>query len=327
MNKCNRCKKEKDSKLFCENNKEYKICIDCRIVNRIQSKNWREKNKETISLYNKIYNDKKVDKNEVTYVYAKKIDSDDEWLKFETQLDAAKKLGIYASNVNKVINGSLKTTGGYIFKQEKEIYNAKEVNWEEIKKEHNIENKCKGKPSKHRILHETIDGIVGKKCCKCKAWNPLTEYNFSKSHWDNLRNDCKKCLIEWRKENRQILNEKYIAYEKNRKLTDAEFKLVKTLRSRLGNAIKRQKSNKNNGTIQLLGCSISYLKEFLEGKFKEGMNWENHGEWHIDHIRPCVLFNLLDEEEQKKCFHYTNLQPLWAIENLSKGCKYIDENI
>jgi hypothetical protein len=65
----------------------------------------------------------------------------------------------------------------------------------------------------------------------------------------------------------------------------------------------------------------------LEGKFKERMSWENHGDWHIDHIKPCASFNLLDEEEKKKCFHYTNLQLLWASENLSKGYKYIDENI
>ena len=57
------------------------------------------------------------------------------------------------------------------------------------------------------------------------------------------------------------------------------------------------------------------------------MTWENHGEWHIDHIKPCASFNLLNEDEQKKCFHYTNLQPLWASENLSKGCKYVDENL
>jgi hypothetical protein len=71
----------------------------------------------------------------------------------------------------------------------------------------------------------------------------------------------------------------------------------------------------------------AFLKGYLAGKFKDGMTWENHGEWHIDHIKPCASFNLLDEGEQKKCFHYTNLQPLWASENLSKGCKFIDDNI
>lgn len=73
--------------------------------------------------------------------------------------------------------------------------------------------------------------------------------------------------------------------------------------------------------MELTGCELNVLKEFLESKFKQGMSWENHGEWHIDHIKPCCKFDLEDEEEQKKCFHYTNLQPLWAKENLSKGGK------
>jgi hypothetical protein len=324
MKKCNRCRKEKDIELFCESNKEYKICLECRTLNRIHSKNWREKNKEVVSLYNKVYKDKKADNTEVVYIYAKKANSGDDWVKFNSQLEAATKLNVYATNVNKVINGNLKTTGGYIFKQEKEIYKAKEPTWDEVKQENNIENKCKGQPSKHRILHETTEGIIGKKCCTCKFWKSLTEYNYCKTHWDNLRSDCKKCLVEWRKENREKINKNYLEYEKKRKLIDPEFKLLATLRSRLSNAVKQQNSTKNNTTIELLGCTVSFLKEFLETKFKEGMKWENHGEWHIDHIKPCASFNLLDEEEQKICFHYTNLQPLWALENLSKGCKYID---
>lgn len=323
MENCKKCKKDKSIDLFCENNKQFKTCIDCRNTSR----NWREKNKEVVSLYNKSYNEKKADNTEINYVYAKKADSEDEWTKFESQLDAAKKLGVYAANISKVINGGLKTTGGYIFKQETEIYKANEVSWEEIKKENNIENKCKGQPSINRTLHETIEGVIGKKCCKCKKWQPLTEYNNSSLHWDKLRVDCKNCLVEWRKDNRKILTEKQLIYEKNRLLTDIEFKLIKTLRSRLNNALKKQNSTKQNETVELLGCSISFLKGFLEAKFKEGMTWENHGEWHIDHIKPCASFNLLDEEEQKKCFHYTNLQPLWAAENLSKGSKYSEDNI
>lgn len=323
MNKCNKCKKDKAIELYCENEKQYKTCIDC----RNQSRNWREKNKETVSLYNKLYNDKKADNTETIYIYARKANSEEDWIKFSSQSEAATKLGLYTANVCKVLNGSLKTTGGYVFKQEKDIYKAQETTWEEVKEENNIENKCKGKPSNHRILHETIEGIIGKKCCKCKNWQPLTEYNYSKSHWDNLRVDCKECLVKWRKDNREKINKNILEYEKKRKITDPEFKLLKTLRSRLGNAINRQNSIKSDSTIELLGCSVSFLKGYLAYKFKEGMIWENHGEWHIDHIKPCASFNLLDEEEQKKCFHYTNLQPLWASENLSKGCKYIDENI
>jgi len=320
MNKCNKCKKEKDIELFLKNNKELKTCIDC----RNKSSSWKENNKEVVSLYNKIRIDKKYDNTEVLYIYAKINNSEEEWIKFNSQLEAAKKLNLYAANINRVINGSLKTTGGYIFKKEKEIYKAKESTWEEIKKQNNIVNKCKGQPSNHRTLHETIEGVTGKNCCTCKSWQPLIEYNHSKTHWDNLRNDCKKCLTEWRKVNRKILNKKHNEYEKNRKLTDVEFKLIKTLRSRLLCAINRQNSSKNNTTIELLGCSVSFLKVYLSEKFKKGMTWENHGEWHIDHIKPCSLFNLLNEDEQKKCFHYTNLQPLWASENLSKGCKYVE---
>ena len=61
---------------------------------------------------------------------------------------------------------------------------------------------------------------------------------------------------------------------------------------------------------------------YLDAKFTDGMSWENHGEWHIDHILPCASFNLLIEDEQRKCFHYTNLQPLWAKDNLSKAANY-----
>jgi hypothetical protein len=322
MIKCNKCNKEKDGQQFTSNNKQLKTCFDC----REQTRKWRESNKETVSLYNKTYNENKLEKTEQTFVYAKKIISNEEWIKFNSQLEASKQLGLYAANVNKVLNGSLKTTGGYIFKTESEEYHIEKKDWKDVKEENNIIDKCKGQPSNHRTLHETIGGIIGKKCCGCKIWKSLDNYNYSKSHWDKLRVDCKECLIKWRKNNRTKLNEKQILYEKNRKLTDPEFKLLKTLRSRLGTAINRQNSSKNNTTIKLVGCSVSFLKGFLEAKFKEGMTWENHGEWHIDHIKPCASFNLLNEEEQKKCFHYTNLQPLWATENLSKGCKF-DENI
>lgn len=90
-------------------------------------------------------------------------------------------------------------------------------------------------------------------------------------------------------------------------------------------ALKRVTTSKSIGTELLIGCSINQLREHLESLFKPGMTWANHGKrgWHIDHKLPCNSFDLRDVNEQKKCFHYTNLQPLWWNENLSKGDKLI----
>ena len=79
---------------------------------------------------------------------------------------------------------------------------------------------------------------------------------------------------------------------------------------------------------QLIGCSAIELKEHIEKRFKDGMNWDAYlrSLIHIDHIRPCASFDLSDPEQQKACFHYTNLQPLWAKDNLKKGAKIIYEH-
>ena len=79
---------------------------------------------------------------------------------------------------------------------------------------------------------------------------------------------------------------------------------------------------KSKRTTELLGCSFEEVWNHLESKFQPGMTKENHGLWHVDHIRPCASFDLTDPEQQKICFHYTNLEPMWAIDNLKKGAKY-----
>ena len=93
------------------------------------------------------------------------------------------------------------------------------------------------------------------------------------------------------------------------------------LRIRLNKALRN--NQKYGNTIKLIGCSIEQLKQHLESKFKLDMSWNNYGiyGWHIDHIKPCASFDLSKPSEQRKCFHYTNLQPLWAIDNLKKGMK------
>ena len=81
------------------------------------------------------------------------------------------------------------------------------------------------------------------------------------------------------------------------------------------------KGKNKKSSFDFIGCSIDELKEHLSSQFTEGMSWENYGEWHIDHIKPCASFDLSILEEQQKCFHYSNLKPLWALDNLKKGAK------
>ena len=93
----------------------------------------------------------------------------------------------------------MQTTGGYEFKIiEKEFEKIEVKTWEEIKEENNFQHKQKGQPAPHRIKHEERENIMGKCCCTCKEWKPLTDYFNFKNHWDNLRNDCKTCLYKYR---------------------------------------------------------------------------------------------------------------------------------
>lgn len=111
-------------------------------------------------------------------------------------------------------------------------------------------------------------------------------------------------------------------YEKDKLLNDPVFKLTKNIRRRILLALEGK--DKAESTLILLGCTIPELKEYLSNQFTVGMSWKNHSfyGWHIDHIRPCASFDLSDPSQQKKCFHYTNLQPLWAKDNLKKSASY-----
>ena len=125
----------------------------------------------------------------------------------------------------------------------------------------------------------------------------------------------KESSKKWRANNK----DRRAAYMREKRRTCLFTKISGTLRSRLNEALRAAMARKTSSTTILLGCSIPELKAHLESQFREGMTWENHGKWHIDHIIPCSSFNLVDPAEQLKCFNYTNLQPLWAHENLRKS--------
>lgn len=102
--------------------------------------------------------------------------------------------------------------------------------------------------------------------------------------------------------------------------TDPAFKLKEQCRKRVYDAL-RGRGRKSARTVELIGCDWDSLKAHLESQFQEGMSWDNYGKsgWEVDHRRPCASFDLTDPEQQRECFNYTNLQPLWSKQNSSKG--------
>jgi hypothetical protein len=111
------------------------------------------------------------------------------------------------------------------------------------------------------------------------------------------------------------------AREKERYHTDPQFKIANNLRCLTYSALNGK--NKSASTITLLGCTVPRFLEHLEQQFQPGMTWENKGTWHLDHMMPVASFDLTDPEQQRRCFHYTNFQPLWGPENCSKCDKII----
>lgn len=128
-------------------------------------------------------------------------------------------------------------------------------------------------------------------------------------------------LARKRRYNREHLGD-FLLWCRKRRATNLDFKLKGILRCRLRLALNGQ--TKSARTMEMIGCSTEELRKHLEAKWSVGMSWDNYGGktgWQIDHILPCASFNMSKSEDQRRCFHFTNLQPLWAGENRAKGTK------
>lgn len=157
-----------------------------------------------------------------------------------------------------------------------------------------------------------------------KKWGKNNIHKIRKSRLKSYykhKEKMNKYAREYKQKNKDKLRIKAREYSKNKYVIDINYRLRVILRGRLWKAISRE--SKKSSALDLLGCSIDELKMYLEQKFIDGMNWENYGQWHIDHIKPCCRFDLTDFEQQKECFHYSNLQPLWAKDNITKNGKFI----
>lgn len=201
--------------------------------------------------------------------------------------------------------------------------------------------------------------IKTKVCKKCEESKVLDDFYNSKTSKDGKKTSCKDCcnfahqkwkesnpeyfaewradnkdasaaaIKEWKEEHKERVkanNKKWAAENKTRTANkrkirykeDLNYRLTRILRARLGMAVIN--NYKAGSAVKDLGCSIAELKVHLESKFRIGMSWDNYGtKWHIDHIVPLASFDLANREQLLKACHYTNLQPLWAEDNLVKG--------
>jgi hypothetical protein len=188
-----------------------------------------------------------------------------------------------------------------------------------------------------------------KRCKDCdKTYRVMSreKYNLTRQKWRdtnredireyhrNYRGKHKESLLMKKRENREKRGKDEWNYKNREKInarrtilrqTNPNYKLRDILRNRVRAVLKENNIEKNLKSNELLGCSVDEARKYIESLWLEGMSWDNHGfgdnKWHIDHIIPCASFDLTNEEQQKKCFHYTNLQPLWQPDNLTKGNK------
>lgn len=199
---------------------------------------------------------------------------------------------------------------------------------------------CLKKPkSFENIFRDQLKEQNKKKCPNCKKIKDKTEFYNNKSRHDNINSYCKLCENilnkernlknikkiriyhkKWYQENKiRILKQQKI-YEKEKYKKDIRYKLKKNLRGRIFQSIKG--NDKSLNTMFLIGCEIDYFMFHIQNQFTNDMSWDNYGDWHIDHIKPCASFDLSKPVEQRKCFHFKNLQPLWAEDNNKKRAKY-----
>jgi hypothetical protein len=173
-------------------------------------------------------------------------------------------------------------------------------------------------------------------CGKCNLKKLASEFKPFKKAKSGYFSTCKSCWKprEWNKEKQKASEQKYVSSNpekikaKNARQSKFPQRVMKQrISARIKCALESASTYKSNKTVHYIGCDMKYLRKWLEYQFTEGMNWDNRSEWHIDHVRPCAVYDLLDLEEQQKCFNWKNMRPCWKTENMEKGDKIQPELI
>lgn len=313
--KCSKCKEEKpESVEYFVRSKKGKnglaaSCKDCvrkyREQNkeriRTTAKKYREENKEKINAHSKEY--RKLNK-EKRIEYDKRPEVQERKKRYRSTPEyLARKRLSYERNKHKHV-------------ERKKEYNSRPEVLERRRK----------KAKEFRDSNPEIIKARSKENHKKHLLKMEKDPEYAKAKRRKTRDNARR----WRENNR----EKYLESARrhyNKKIKDYPYQCLKrNMRSNTNRILKGQGRAKSKKTEEYLGCTVEELICHLESKFQDGMNWENYGNpngdhtegWHVDHIRPCASFDLSDPIEQRECFHYTNLQPLWGKDNLSKGDKW-----
>ena len=153
----------------------------------------------------------------------------------------------------------------------------------------------------------------------CNSCRRIESKEYRERNYEKRKETCKKYV----ENNKHKVNEYSKKWKRNTRKINPIYRIISNVRERTKDYLNYKTYNQNSHISDVIGCSPKFLIEYLEQKFKDGMSWDNYGfyGWHIDHKIP--LSSAKTEEEVYKLCHYTNLQPLWAEDNLKKGSKII----
>jgi hypothetical protein len=226
---------------------------------------------------------------------------------------------------------------GKIAKKSKEFYNSNKdviairskAYREKTKERKSIKDRLYREKNKEKLLKQKKEYYLKNKDIlseKARIYRNDPDVKAKKKITDKLYREKNKDKINATKEKRKdITREKARIRSNEKSKTDISYRILKNLRSRIRFALKKGQIKKADTTENLLGCTVPEFKAYFTSLFTNDMSWNDFmaGKIHIDHIIPCAKFDLTNEEEQRICFHYTNLQPLWSTDNLKKGTKII----
>ena len=244
----------------------------------------------------------------------------------------------FAKQCKDCINNSYKNNSKKLIQISKKYYESHKEKIKKYKDEYYLENKEKLNKIGQKYYKDNKEEI-SKKSKKHREKNKDKIKESRAIYYENNKESIKEYQNQYRPQNKEKIKkqqkdyrkanlEKLKEYSKTYFINNKEkiynylknylkcnnVKIKCNLRSRVSTVIKSKGAKKSTSTMELIGCSIDFFIEYIEQKFTKNMSWDNYGKhgWHLDHIKPCSSFDLENEEEQRKCFHYTNYQPLWA---------------